>query len=657
MYVRIILMSKLLGLFLVGILVFMPVVTTAVSGGGINILDVKLTLKERTLQAVFSVENSSQTQQSIIYGIRLQSPDGGDVYEDTVGEITLQAGKSNIEHANIDIPITISGIREVFLISRNPQGLVTALKYAGEVDIKKPVVSTESQDSPNMYIPIVLNNCNLSEDNLNIKCSVTGLSDNINIRYVIHKGSIYTPIIKKGVFNNIEIIDGEVIIPIKDDLPSGDYTYRLRTSDRGVSINVVVNIDNGDILEDPYLQDGENVNDGINHLNGSTYAKIAIIILPILALIVLLYVALRRPKTLMVIIIGSGLAVSGVAMASITLNDLNPSAHIFSGLSQDSGKEHFLIVLNNSNSEFQTTEDIRFSIVFENTALPNNKPSGGSIEARVGNSGPWHTIITAVDSGTLYSERLSPIATIGTHSLNFRSPDLCGGVFGLSLFNFGIFGTTDCLFSIGLTVVQNDPPSTPTIGGNCILGEPCSIGIESTDSDGGILCYEAQWPNGISQSAGCATQDTPVSVIYTFNSCDVAGTTVRAQATDSSGEKSLWGIASGITCIEPCPHCTYNGTVGDISLSAQPSFLPSSGIVNVSWNLTNIATCSMESINIADSTPRGGPWNWDFIRLNSNMYSVVLDGATRYTMTCTDLNGNELNSSATIIRLPQWQEF
>ncbi len=659
-------MSQLLRLFLVCVLVATFSIGSKAEAGTVNITDVNLTLKEHVLQTAFAIENNLEIQQNAIYGIRLQASDGDSVYETPVGEVILRAGESRVEYATIDLPITMLGTKDVFLISRDSQGLVISLKYAGKVDIKKNVskVSGQPNVSSNLYSPAVLDNCKLIKDNTSIKCGITDSSNkSVNIKYNFHKGSMYTPVFKEGAFNNIEVMGSEVDIPIIDDLPSGVYTYRLWISNKNLATNIIVNVDNGDIVEDEILKGGEGANgEGLNNgLSTYNYAKAAIIVVPIFALIVLLYIALRRPRALVVVIIGTGLVLSGVAIAAVTLTDTNGAVHIFSGVSQDSGDEQFLVTLDNNNAEFQTVEQVGFSIVFQNSALPNDKPLDGSVDVRVDNAS-WQSLILSSDSGTIYYETLPPINAVGTHTLNFRSPDLCGGVFGFSLFDFGIFGTTECLFSIPITIVLNDPPTTPTIGGNCVLGESCSLGIESTDTDGGQLCYEADWPTGPNTNAGCAIEGNPVSVSYTFNSCDATETTVRAQATDGSGETSAWGVGASdvpnsITCIEPCTHCTYNGTEGALSIKAQPPFLPPSGIVNISWDLTNVATCSMASSDINTGAPRGGPWDWDFVRLNSNMDTVVLDSATKYTITCTDLNGAQESSSVTVTEVPAWQEF
>jgi hypothetical protein len=354
------------------------------------------------------------------------------------------------------------------------------------------------------------------------------------------------------------------------------------------------------------------------------------------------------------------LTATGVAYASMTLIDIAAPAHIFNGYSRDSGDVQYSITLD--DTEFETTETVGFSVTFQEVAVPNNKPSGGSIDIKV-DGGSWVPMVTAGDSGTIYHKTVSPLASVGTHTLYFRSPDLCGGVFGESSFDDGIFGTTECLYSIPVTVVQNEAPTTPTVGGTCVLGSSCDIGFLSTDTDGGQLCYTAKWDDGSTSNAGCAVEGNTVTAQHTFLSCGVATTTVQAKATDTGSPalSSAWGTGSvsipgTITCSEPCSHCTYDGVNGSASITASPTFLPPSGVVTIKWVLGNVGTCSVQGVDVASGAVKDS-WDWDTVRANQQMTSSVLSAATKYTLSCTDLAGNPEADVFTVTAAPNWQEF
>lgn len=644
--------------FLVCALCILPSVGMAAGIGSTTIGDVSLKQSEHELEVAFSIQNSSDAKKDITYGIRLQDKDGNNPHEVPSGDVSLKVGESRVLYTTFLLPTGIIGHQDVFLLSRDENGLVSVLKYLGSVTIE--AVDTEVAVGATAK-QVRLGECvtDLSEQ---IVCGVinTGNFTNVDVNYIINKGSAYGPEVTAGVVSSVPVTGDRVTIPFSDSIVGGYYTYRLWLDNKADTQQIMVSIEG----EGNMVTGVDTAGNGALNIwsqvkeNG---VQIIVVAVPILLFIVLLYLALRKPKALLLAVSSIGLSSVGIVMAAVVLDDIiDPSvAHIFNGLSQDSGDEQFGITLD--STEFQDTEEIGFSVVFQDVALPNDKPSGGSIDINV-DGGAWSTLVAISDTNSIYHKTVSAIATAGTHTINFRSPDLCGGVFGESFFGNGIFGTTDCLFSIDVEVVHNDPPSTPNIGGSCVLGEPCNVGVVSTDTDGGQLCYEAEWPNNVTESIGCATQGTPVTAQYTLTACTVAGTTIQARATDASSESSSWGTAhigvpGTIVCTEPCSHCTYDGVIGDLSMSVVPPFIPPSGISEVRWSLTNVATCSMVSSDVETGAARGGPWDWDFIRQNNSMDTIVLESPTKYTMTCIDLDTNEDTASVIVNTVPAWQEF
>ncbi len=635
-------------LFLLVTLFTLPSISFAADIGSLEIQSAQLSQDGNEVQIAFSIKNISDLPQEVAYGIRMQEVETQKIFEVPVDTILLTPLEEVVRHAEVTLPQGVTGTYDTFLLSRDEKGLVSVLEYSGRTTF------TKTEENAIDVNQVLLKECQTKTKSV-ITCIIENHNnvETINVNYIVNKGSIYGKLVTEGTIANAVITDDTVSIDIMDTLIDGDYTYRIWLTDKIHAQNVIINIEQSGAANNTSQVFNSSITEGGAPMN---YLRLVIIILPAFLLFALLYFALRRPGVGIISITTTGLLFSGVAFAAITLVDNDPRAHVFNGLSLDSENTQFVITFN--KTEYQPDEQPQLAITFQDIALPNNKPSGGTIDVNI-NGGAWQPLVTSSD-GPISIKTIPSISTTGTNTLNFRSPDLCGGVFGKSFFNFGIFGTTECLFSMPIVIVSNEPPTTPIIGGNCLLGVPCNIGIVSTDTDGGQLCYEAQWPSGTSGSAGCATEGNPVSIQYTFNSCDTAGTTVTAQATDSSSLQSPWGIGSvnipnSITCTIPCSHCAYDGTDGVVALSSLPPFLPPNGIVEVSWDLTNVATCT-----IAGRTVSTGEivhaWDWDTIR-NNNSQSSILSEATEYTLTCTDLNGAIKTDSLLISTIPIWQEF
>jgi len=624
----------------------LPSVSLAADIGSLSIQSAQLSQDGNEVQVAFSVKNISDISQEVAYGIRLQGVDTQKIFEIPIDSIILNPLEETVRHAKVTLPGGVLGAYDTFLLSRDEKGMVSVLEYSGRAIFVKSIDDMDNSQG-------IITGCEVVESV--ITCSIEGSnSQTVDINYIVHKGSIYGKVVTEGALAGAKITEDTIMINIPSSLSGGDYTYRIWLEDKVFAQNIVVHIVPDDIVNEAKPVFNNSIIEDEGSVN---YIRIAIILLPIILLFMLLYFALRRPRVSLVILATTSLALSGVAFAAITLTDDDVRTHVFNGLSLDSESEQFVITLN--KVEYQTDEHPQLAITFQETTLPNNKPLGGIIDINI-DGGSWQSLVTSSD-GSIVMKTIAPIITAGTHTLNFRSPSLCGGAFSKSLFNFGIFGTTECLFSMPITVVQNDPPTTPIIGGTCLLGVPCNIGIVSTDTDGGQLCYQAQWPDGASSSAGCVTEGNPVSVPYTFNSCNSVGTTVQAQATDTSGLLSAWGIGStsvpsSITCTIPCSHCTYSGTTGNIGLAALPPFLPPNGVVEVSWSLTNVATCSMEG-RVVGSGAQVDYWDWDVLRTTNHKLSSALSDATEYVLTCTDLDGATKTESLIISTIPIWQEL
>ncbi|GEM_PF-4634172 len=636
-------------LFLLGVLISPLTVTEAADLGSVHIDGVRLTQDDRDLKTAFSIKNISKKEQTVTYGIRIQSIATGNAQEVPVGSVTLPIGGSKILYTETSVGSDAQGAHDVFILSRDAQGTVNILKYAGVIQVEA------IQESG--VVESKLSDCSYNNSRV-IRCSVSNAGEGpIGVVYAVYKGSAYGELITNGTQRVLPINGSSIDLSISEEVSeAGDYTYRLWLSNKADAQQVLVQIPGAKVVQVEVADNGQ-LQPVEQDASSDTLTVSVIILLGILLLGIVLVVMRNKKGTASLIILMSLVSV-GVASASITLIDTQVLAHIFNGFSRDSGQVQYSVTLDSTT--FNAGDPIGFSLVFQETALPNNKPSGGSIDLQV-DGGSWQSMVTSSNTGTIYHKTIAAIGSAGVHTLNFSSPDLCGGAFGASLFDGGIFGTTDCVFSMPITIEQNNPPTVPTVRGDCLLGVSCSIGLLSTDTDGGELCYEAKWPDDSTQNAGCATEGTTVSISHIFNSCSIADTTVRAQATDENSLISGWGVGAPninntITCTEPCTHCTYNGVTGDVGIIATPSFLSASGTVEVSWNLTNVTTCSVEGIEV-DTGIVVDSWDWDTVRLNQSQQSSLLSGTTKFTIDCTDLDGGAKDATVVVGRVPAWQEF
>lgn len=616
----------------------------AVTPGDLIIAAPQTQQHSNTLNTSFSLENITDTSVTVRYGVRFQSPNGDESYEEPVGDVVVQARSSVIEHAKPHIPMYLDGEYDVFFVIRDAGGLVLALTYAGSIEVVPSGVESVRLSDCSVTWPEVI-------------CAVAGgaVADASEVHYRITRGSTYGDTVTEGVVTNVSVEQGVAGFVLPTSLNGGLYTVALRAAGQQDVVTAVVE---REVVGDDAAPVHESMNNKPLSIFTGDHVKYIAAAIPVLLLVILVLIMLRRPKTL--VLFGAFAVGTSFVFAAMTLEDTAPATHIFNGLSQDSEAVQFNVTLD--SDEVRLGEEIGMTVVMQDALPPNDKPAGASLEYRI-DEGAWTTIIDAGGTTPIVHAWIEPFSAEGEHTISFRSSDLCGGAFGKSLFNFGIFGATECEFSMSVDVESVSAPSTPVITGDCLTQTPCTIGIVSTDSDGGLLCYEAESPTGTFENAGCATAGAPVNITRTFASCGAAETTVRAQATDSTDLQSDWGVASSdilgtIACSVACAHCMYDGVDGDVQISAMPPFLPPGGssATTLTWQLRNIESCHVEGRDLGTNAFIE-QFDWDTVRQNASQLSVLLTAPARYTLYCTDLEGSDVLSSVLITSSPIWQEF
>ena len=143
-------------------------------------------------------------------------------------------------------------------------------------------------------------------------------------------------------------------------------------------------------------------------------------------------------------------------------------------------------------------------------------------------------------------------------------------------------------------------------------------------------------------------------------SCQI-GAVLRCGVGVNEDSNSLYDTSNGKLC-RPCDVGTTcsNGSctkpVTACSIEVKPMLIGASNVgATVSWNVTNVKTCSVKATN-------GESWpapvvNDAAINPMPEPKSSALNSATTFTMTCTGLDNEEHSCSAKAEFAPSYQEF
>ncbi|MBI4068286.1 hypothetical protein HY413_02670 [Candidatus Kaiserbacteria bacterium] len=255
--------------------------------------------------------------------------------------------------------------------------------------------------------------------------------------------------------------------------------------------------------------------------------------------------------------------------------------------------------------------------------------------------------------------------------------------------------------SCPITIVDastNGKPTAPSLAsvGQCTVGTPHSITMQSTDPDGDNLKYGIDWDadGSVDQfvpPTGYVLSGAPQTATRTYS---IAGTkTVKVMAQDSNGLSSSWASVS-FSCADTAPsagQCTDTldndgdgkidsedpdcaapgGTneftfvppasnpppatpTADLHLSV-PSLVGRGKTVQVVWSADNVNTCLPVTGTIGDSFPQ--------LSLGTSFFSPIggktsspITARTTYSLICVDLNGITRTKTATVNIQPNFRE-
>jgi hypothetical protein len=234
------------------------------------------------------------------------------------------------------------------------------------------------------------------------------------------------------------------------------------------------------------------------------------------------------------------------------------------------------------------------------------------------------------------------------------------------------------------------PPSL-TSGGACVVGSPHAITFTTTDPDGDSLRYGIDWDadgsvNEWVPPSGYVASGASQSSSRTYS---MAGEkTIKVMAEDEGGLTSDWATLT-FTCAEtppPASQCSDNadndndGLVDSLDsdcsataglsefptgqppagppaappspildLRVIPSLVRSGNTTKVNWSAQNVQSCTV-------TAPNGDTWSGLQSAIGGETSSPIT-AETRYTLSCTDLNGTTHTKTATVRIIPTFQEL
>ncbi|MBI4068347.1 hypothetical protein HY413_02990 [Candidatus Kaiserbacteria bacterium] len=247
-------------------------------------------------------------------------------------------------------------------------------------------------------------------------------------------------------------------------------------------------------------------------------------------------------------------------------------------------------------------------------------------------------------------------------------------------------------------------PNTPTLAsiGQCTVGIPHSITMQSTDPDSDQIRYGVDWNNDGSvdafvPSSGYVSSDTIQTAIMTHTTS--SANTVKVLAEDSGGRSSDWasisfsctGLAQQSTAQQQTgqcsdnfdndgdgkvdnndPDCTTSGGVSEFTF-VPPGTTPSLGVpsadlrlsvpslvgrgktVQVVWSADNVTSCLPVSGTNGDSFAQLS-LGTSFFSLIGGKTSSPITARTTYSLICVDLNGVTRTKTATVDIQPNFRE-
>lgn len=215
------------------------------------------------------------------------------------------------------------------------------------------------------------------------------------------------------------------------------------------------------------------------------------------------------------------------------------------------------------------------------------------------------------------------------------------------------------------------PPTTTRTSSNsgnaCVVGTTLSLTMTSSDPGGKQIRYGVDWDaNGsIDQyvpASGYVNSGTSQTAKRTFST--PGAKTVKALAQNEDGALSAWTTVQ-FTCnnaqavtLDDVNDNAFISPEGsgpiflqdpDLSIRALPSLVRSNEFTKIHWSATNVAE---GSCRVAGN---GNYWTGEASRPGGEQSNAITQRTT-FTLTCTDLQGNERAASVVVNILPAFRE-
>jgi hypothetical protein len=220
-------------------------------------------------------------------------------------------------------------------------------------------------------------------------------------------------------------------------------------------------------------------------------------------------------------------------------------------------------------------------------------------------------------------------------------------------------------------IISNETPTAPVVAptvtnATCIVGEPYSLSMTSTDPQAEDIRYGVNWdnnssvdefvpgsgyvPSGTTRTATrtFATPGTKTVKVLTQNTKGLTSgwTTVTFSCVTDAGEETaaLFDSVSQASGIDENDVAAES----DMNLRVVPSLVKSGATTKVNWSATNVQSCTV-------TAPNGDSWDTILSAIGGEV-SRPITGETTYTLRCIDLDDGIQTKTASVKIIPVFQE-
>ncbi len=333
------------------------------------------------------------------------------------------------------------------------------------------------------------------------------------------------------------------------------------------------------------------------------------------------------------------------------------SAEIFDAA--DAPKVRFEVNFPNLENKVGQNDNITFSFAaLDNFNGSVSKYPGASAYLKIDSpfapnedeSATGTKIMDSADNKSSVLVSLPNSLSLGTHTLYFRAPNLCGSAFDFSDFNNARFDPEDCDFAVDFEVVPGSNLSLT------FYAQPKAVQVGSSSklywfSTGANSCVASGAWSGSQAMNNTSGADTgPINsasedFTLTCSNNDESISRTDTVYTYDCGDNFCSQWESCNICSQDCGQCSDDGT---LSIEADPKLLKEGSKTYIRWKSDGFDSCTVteDNPNINDS------WT----RLAGFEISSPIDKDTVYTLKCNGSGGSK-EASVKIRVVPRYIEF